>query len=47
MHGFRGWETVDGEIIGREVVLVLHPECYMRLSPAERMALLKARARES
>jgi hypothetical protein len=45
MHGFTGWQSDDdSEIIGRETVTVVHPECWLRLTPAERKALLEARA---
>jgi hypothetical protein len=37
---FKGWENAEGEIFDLAIVLVVHPECHMRLAPAERMALL-------
>jgi hypothetical protein len=40
--GFTGWEGPDGEVVGREVVVVVHKECYLCLSPDERNALLEA-----
>jgi hypothetical protein len=40
MQGLQWWENAEGEVFGREVVVVFHPECYMRLTPAEREALL-------
>ena len=41
IQGFTGWEGPDGEM-GREVTVVVHKECYMRLSPDERDALLES-----
>ena len=40
IEGFKGWEGPEGEVEGREVVVAMHPECYMRLSPDARAALL-------
>jgi hypothetical protein len=46
IHGFTAWENSEtGETRDREIILVVHAECYMRLEPAERDALL-ARAAE-
>ena len=42
LEGFTAWENAEGERREREVVAVVHPECYMRLSPDERRALLEA-----
>jgi hypothetical protein len=41
IQGFTGWEGPEGEVVGREVTVVVHNECYMRLSPDERKALLE------
>jgi hypothetical protein len=40
IESFTGWETGDGELVARETIAVVHPECYMRLPPAEREALI-------
>jgi hypothetical protein len=40
IEGFSGWEAPDGEIVGREVVAVVHPECYTRATPGELEALI-------
>ena len=44
MEGFTGWEGAQGQIAHREVVVAVHKECYLRLSPDERMALLEQAA---
>ena len=41
IEGFTGWKGPEGQVEGREVVVVVHKECYMRLSPDERNALLE------
>jgi hypothetical protein len=37
---FSGVESADGELLEREIVAVVHPECWMRLSPEERDDLI-------
>ena len=39
LEAFAAWESGDGDLVGREVVAVVHAECYMRLSLDERDAL--------
>jgi hypothetical protein len=41
IDGVAGWETPDGKIVDREILLVVHPECYLRTPPSEREALLE------
>jgi hypothetical protein len=41
IQGFTGWEGPEGQVEDREVLVVVHKECYMRLSPDERKALLE------
>jgi len=45
IEGFTRWEGPGGEVEGREVVVVVHKECYLRLAPAARAALLEEHAR--
>ena len=40
INGLAGWKTPDGKIVDREILLVVHPECYLRTPPSEREALL-------
>ena len=47
LEGFTCWEGPRGEIEGREVIVVVHKECYMRLAPAARHGLLDERSREA
>jgi hypothetical protein len=39
MEAFKEWEDLEGNVLGREVVVLVHKACYMSLSPAERAAL--------
>jgi hypothetical protein len=41
VEGFTGWANAEDEIVLREVLVVVHKECYMRVSPDERKALLE------
>ena len=45
IRGFTGFVNEDGEeeTAARETILVLHPECYMRLTREESFALLDSK----
>ena len=45
IEGIKGWATAEGEVEveGREVLVAVHKECYLRLAPDARDALLEDR----
>jgi hypothetical protein len=45
IQGFLAWESDTGETIGKETVLVMHPECYMGMEPEDRDRLLTEAAK--